>query len=123
MTSTWVAGRAGDSTMDKPFDSLQCAKLAHVPADWEFTCRASLGPVPDLAGGADHASNKRIDAVVRPQCGERHRRIDADALAVRRHGGVFQNAGEPASDDMRGAQVGIGEHRKNRIVGLAASEI
>ena len=31
--------------------------------------------------------------------------------------------GDPPRDDMRGAQVGFGEHREDRIVGLAAGEI
>ena len=44
-------------------------------------------------------------------------------LRVRRQHRVLEHAGDAARHDMRGAQIGLGEHREDRIVGFAAGEI
>src|ERR1700761_8888744 len=71
----------------------------------------------------DDAGEERVDAVGRPQGGERDRGLDADALPVRRHGGVLENAGDAARHHVGGPQIGLGEHREDRVVGLATGEI
>src|SRR5208282_5803438 len=72
---------------------------------------------------AYHPRDQRVDAVGRLQGRKRHRRVDAGALAIRRQYRVLEHAGETPRNDMSGAQIGLGEDGKNRIVGFAAGEI
>src|SRR5919201_2283028 len=80
----------------------------------------SLGGNPGMGAETRHQCAEIVGGL---EGGERDRRLDGAAIATGREHGLPQHVRDPACEEMRAAQVRLGERCKDRSVLFAVREI